>query len=413
MNETPKSLRIQIGVFGRTNSGKSSFINLLTGQSVSIVSDIEGTTTDIVEKSFELLPIGPVTFLDTAGLNDYTELGQKRIERTKKIYDRADVFVLVTTGNTWGEVEEDIIINAKKRNKPVIIVVNKIDLYPNNIKEHIKEFPFIEVNSNNYEFRSKVLDDFKNILKKVLPTEFISQPILVGDLVKPGGLLILIVPIDLQAPKGRLILPQVQTIRDALDNDFATLVVKEREYRYYLETLNVKPDLVVCDSQIVLKMMADTPRYIKSTTFSILFARYKGDLKEYVKGALAIDDLKDGDNVLIAEACSHHALEDDIGRVKIPRWLRQYTGVQLNIDVVSGRDYPADLEKYKLIIHCGSCMLTRNETLMRILRAKQKNVPITNYGIAISYLQGVLERAIEPFPGIYSLYKRIKNKEIP
>jgi [FeFe] hydrogenase H-cluster maturation GTPase HydF len=257
--------------------------------------------------------------------------------------------------------------------------------------------------------RERVVSRFKELLLKVCPDDYINPPALVGDLLPSNGLMVMVVPIDLQAPKGRLILPQVQAIRDALDSDAAALVVKEREYAALLGRLNRPPDLVVCDSQVVLKMVADTPRDVKCTTFSILFARFKGDLQELARGAALIDRLRAGDRVLVAESCSHHALEDDIGRVKIPRWLRQYTGLDVQIEVSAGRDFPQDLTGYKLVVHCGSCMLTRREMLAHIQRAKSQGVAITNYGLTISVTQGVLKRALSPFPAALDAYERMAN----
>jgi [FeFe] hydrogenase H-cluster maturation GTPase HydF len=294
----------------------------------------------------------------------------------------------------------------------VIVVVNKSDIHPpddqflrtlQDVTPHVMACSCVTPSQ-----REQHVNELKRHLITTCPKEFLEPPTLIGDLVPSGGLAVLVVPIDLQAPKGRLILPQVQTIRDALDNDAATLVVKEREYAYMLTLLNRKPDLAVCDSQVVMKMVADTPKDVKCTTFSILFARYKGDLLENVRGAAALDRLKPGDRVLIAEACSHHALEDDIGRVKIPRWLRQHVGGDLQIDVFSGRDYPENLNDYSVVIHCGGCMITRREMLSRIHSARQSDVPVVNYGVCISYLQGVLERALSPFPAALEFYKKEK-----
>ena len=410
MEKAPKSLRLQIGIFGRTNVGKSSFLNMVAGQDVAITSSIPGTTTDVVEKTMELLPIGPVVFLDTGGMDDQSLLAEKRIQRTKKVFDRADVIMLVAEADQWTEFEETICREAGVRKTPLIVVINKLDL-------KIPGEEFLKLAKSKTERivlccsidlakRDVYVNALKAALLAVCPDDFLKPPALIGDLLPAGGLAVLIVPIDLEAPKGRLILPQVQTIRDILDNDAAVVVVKEREYAALLNRLKVPPDMVVCDSQVVLKMVADTPASVKCTTFSILFSRLKGDLAEMARGVAAIESLKAGDKVLIAEACSHHAVEDDIGRVKIPRWLRQYVGVDLDIQSCAGRDFPEDLEKYKLIIHCGSCMLTRRETLFRIQQARQKNIPITNYGIAISYVQGVLERTLAPFPAALDAYQR-------
>ena len=414
MIKTPKSNRLHLGIFGRTNVGKSSFLNVLAGQDIAITSPVSGTTTDVVEKSMELLPIGPVVILDTAGLDDESVLAGKRIEKTRKILKRSDIIILMTEPNTWTDFEEKIINEAKEENTPVIIIVNKID-----IETPTDSFieTLIEKNGNYYLLMSCILTDnydsyivnLKALLQELLPAEFVNPPPLVGDLITPGGIAVLVVPIDLQAPKGRLILPQVQTIRDILDNDGATIVVKERELKNVLDQLKIKPDIVIGDSQIVLKMCADVPNDIKCTTFSILFARLKGDLIESARGAAHIERLMPGDKVLIAEACSHHPLEDDIGRVKIPRWIRQYVGADIKIDSFAGHDYPDDLEQYNAIVHCGGCMITRKEMLNRIKYAKNSHVPITNYGVAISFLQGVLKRTLAPFPAALEAYERELN----
>lgn len=414
MKKTPKGNRLHLGIFGRTNVGKSSFLNVLAGQDIAITSPVSGTTTDVVEKNMELLPIGPVVILDTAGLDDTSMLSKKRIEKTKKILKRSDIIILVTEPNTWTDFEENILNEAKAENTPVIIIVNKIDI-------EIPTDSFIDTirkkNGEHYLLMSCVLIDkydsyinnLKQILQEVLPMEFINPPPLVGDLINPGGIAVLVVPIDLQAPKGRLILPQVQTIRDILDNDGATIVVKERELKNVLDNMKVKPDIVIGDSQIVLKMCADVPNDIKCTTFSILFARLKGDLVESARGAAYIEKLMPGDKVLIAEACSHHPLEDDIGRVKIPRWIRQYVGSDIEIDSFSGHDYPDNLNEYSAIVHCGGCMITRKEMLNRIKYAKYSHVPITNYGVAISFLHGVLRRTLAPFPAALEAYEKELN----
>ncbi len=400
MKTTPKSLRLHIALFGRTNVGKSSFLNLITGQDVSIVSKHPGTTTDVVEKTMELLPIGPVVFIDTAGLDDPTALGAQRIGKTEKVFDRADVILLICEGDQFGGFEQKVSALAKTKDIPVIQILNKSDLYD------LSDRSDLCVNSANATSREKALSQLKNRLIEVCPEEFIQPPPLVGDLVKPGGIALLIVPIDLQAPKGRLILPQVSTIRDALDNDAATLVVKEREYTHMLRQLKTPPDVVICDSQVVLKMVGDTPEQIPCTTFSILFARLKGDLPKFAAGASFIDRLQEGDKVLIAESCSHHAAEDDIGRVKIPRWLRQYCGCELDIDIYAGRDFPNNLSEYSLVVQCGGCMHNRREILSRIEKCETAGVPITNYGLCISQTQGVLKRVLSPFPAALDAFER-------
>lgn len=403
MNGTPKGNRLHIAILGRTNTGKSSLLNMISGQDVAITSPVAGTTTDVVEKAMELLPLGPVLFLDTAGVDDTSSLSGKRLGKTAKALDRADIVVLVTEPGIWTEYEDEVIAQAARRKVPVLIAVNKIDL-AKPAPEFAKQ---LEAKSDHVIFvssldggtgREKYIAALKRLLIDITPEDFLRTPSLVGDLLPPGGLAVLVVPVDLQAPKGRLILPQVQTIRDALDNDAAALIVKERELASLLRKMNIRPDLVVCDSQAVLKVSADIPPDMPFTTFSILFARQKGDIIAAAEGAARIDELEPGDRVLIAEACTHHALEDDIGRVKIPRWRRQYVGGELDVNVSCGRDYPADLEDYRLIIHCGACMLNRREMLNRVQRAREAQVPITNYGVAISFLQGVAGRTLSPFP---------------
>jgi [FeFe] hydrogenase H-cluster maturation GTPase HydF len=402
MEKTPKSLRLQIGLFGRTNVGKSSFLNYISGQDVAITSPVPGTTTDVVEKTMELLPVGPVVFLDTAGLDDASELSAARMKKTAAVFDRADIVVLVTGPDQWTAFEETVCAEAEKRRAGCLIVINKTDIarpggtFLETCRKrtgHVMACSCLDAAASE-----KSVDEFKKHIAGLVPDGAGAGQSLIGDLVKPGGIAVLVVPIDLQAPRGRLILPQVSAIRDALDNDASVVVVKEREYAHLLTQLSVRPDIVVCDSQVVLKMVADTPKDVQCTTFSILFSRARGDLRQQAAGLGVIDSLRNGDRVLIAEACTHHALEDDIGRVKIPRWLRQYTGCDLAIDVYSGRDYPQNLAEYKLVVHCGSCMLTRRETMARIGRAAEAGVAITNYGLCISFVQGVAERVLEPFP---------------
>ncbi len=413
MTSTPKSMRLQIGIFGRTNVGKSSFLNMIANQDVSIISDIPGTTTDVVEKSIELLPIGPVTLLDTAGFGDISQLSDFRINRSKKIFDRADVAVLIIEPNQWSEFEDEIYNSIKKSKIPLIIVINKTDLWEidDEFQKLIskKSKNIIKVIASDINKRNEYISLFKNELLKVLPKDALDNKPLLRDLIPIGGLCIMIVPIDMEAPKGRIILPQVQAIRDILDNDSIAIVVKESEYSQTLKLLNRKPDLVVCDSQVVFKMVAETPEDIPCTTFSILFSRFKGDLDEEVKGVAVLANLKKEDRMLIAEACSHHPMEDDIGRVKLPKWLEGFLGELPEITVANGRDYPENLGDYKLVIHCGACMLTRNEKLIRIEKAKQAGVPITNYGIAISMIHNVLERVLTPFPDTLKLYRELSK----
>ncbi|PKN89077.1 MAG: [FeFe] hydrogenase H-cluster maturation GTPase HydF [Deltaproteobacteria bacterium HGW-Deltaproteobacteria-1] len=401
MDNTPKGNRLHIALLGRTNVGKSSLLNLMLGQDMAITSPVAGTTTDVVEKAMELLPIGPVLFLDTAGLDDVSELSGARLKKTAKVFDHADVIILVTEPDIWTDFEEAVLAQAQKRKIPMLIVINKIDLRKPS-DEHLNFLQskalILTVSCNDQSQRQHYLETLKQQLLEVAPADFVANSSLIGDLLPPGGLAVLVVPIDLQAPKGRLILPQVQTIRDALDNDAMALVVKERELAAALANLKTPPAIVVTDSQAILKVTADVPKEIPVTTFSILFARQKSDLAVMARGAAAIDHLQPGDRILIAEACSHHSLEDDIGRVKIPRWLRQYVGGDLQIDTSAGRDYPDNLKNYKLILHCGACMMNRREMLTRLRKAEEAGVPVTNYGVAISFLQGVIKRSLAPFP---------------
>ncbi|MCP3964890.1 MAG: [FeFe] hydrogenase H-cluster maturation GTPase HydF [Lentisphaerae bacterium] len=413
MQKTPKSLRLQIAIFGRMNVGKSSFLNYISGQDVAITSPIPGTTTDIVEKPMELLPIGPVVFIDTAGLDDTSELGTERIKKANKAFDRADIVTIICEAGKWGEDEEKIVSEAKRRNIASVIVVNKVDIDPPSPEfiEKLKESgKVIECSCTIPEQRESVRGAYKAALIENCPDDYITPPPLVGDLLNPGDTCLLIVPIDLQAPKSRLILPQVHTIRDTLDSDCASIVVKETDYLKMLANLKNPPDLVICDSQVVDRMVKETPDGVCCTTFSILFSRLKGDMEQFARGTAAIDKLKSGDKILIAEACSHHATKDDIGRIKIPKWLQKYLGYDLDIEVYAGRDYPENLNEFKLVIHCGSCMLNRRETLARMQQAQQAGVPVTNYGMCISYTQGVLERVLSPFPEALEAFKEEINK---
>lgn len=390
-----KSMRLHIGVFGRTNVGKSSLLNKITNQEVSIVSDIAGTTTDVVEKSMELLPVGPVTFLDTAGLDDETELSVQRIEKTMKVVNRIDVAVVVCDFNGIGKFENDLIEKFKELKIPYLIVVNKCDLAPKSfhidLKSELSNIIYTSVKKDE-----KIVFKFKEALVNLLPEDFVNSPKIVGDLVPAKSTVILVIPIDKEAPKGRIILPQVQTLRDLLDNNCLSYVVKESELKDALDNLKTPPALVVTDSQAFKKVSEIVPENVSLTSFSILFARLKGDLDEFVNGAKAIENLKDGDMVLILESCTHHAIEDDIGRVKIPNLLRKKTGKNLVIHNYAGHDF-LDIKDYKLIIHCGACMTNRREVLSRVLIANQNNVPITNYGVVISYCLGILPRAIKIF----------------
>ena len=400
MQKTPKGLRLQIGVFGRRNVGKSSFVNAVTGQNVSIVSEVAGTTTDPVDKAMELLPVGPVLFMDTAGVDDSGALGDMRVERTRRILDRTDVGVLVAEASAWGDDEEELLDEFDRRGIPAIVALNKTDMSPPS--------PTLcaALNSRGVPFMQAIAKDgregvsaFRGLLMQVVPDEFITPPTIVGDLINPGDMVVLVVPIDLEAPKGRLILPQVQTIRDVLDHDAYCTVVKERELRDAIEA-GKKPALVITDSQAFLKVAGDTPDDVPMTSFSVLFARFKGDLQAFAEGALAIDRLGSGSKILIAEACTHHPIGEDIGRVKIPRWLRMHTGAELEFDFAQGQDFPGNIDDYDLIIHCGSCTFNRRNLLSRVIKSKEAGVPITNYGMCIAYTLGIFERALRPFPGV-------------
>ena len=402
--KSPKSFRLHISIFGQRNTGKSSILNALTNQEVSIVSDVAGTTTDPVEKPMELLPLGPVLFIDTAGIDDIGALGEKRINKTYAVFDRTDLGVIVSNFQDWGKYEQKIIDEFKDRSIPFVVVFNKMDLYHENSETTVH----LKTKKIGYALTSASkgtgFSELRELLLKSAPADYINRPSILADLVGPGEAAVLVVPIDKEAPKGRLILPQVQSIRDLLDNDSFTVVVKERELREALSRFNKPPKLVVTDSQAFLKVAADTPSEIPLTSFSILFARFQGDLNEMVKGAMCIDKLKTGDKILIAEACSHHPIGEDIGTVKIPRWLTQYVGGKLEIDSLRGHDFPEDVSKYRLIIHCGACMWNRKEMLSRIMKAKMANVPITNYGLTIAYSLGIFERALKPFPAALDIY---------
>lgn len=398
MNKTPKANRLHIGIFGKRNVGKSSLINKLVNQDIAIVSDIAGTTTDPVEKTMEFLPLGPVVFIDTAGIDDEGELGLERIERTKKTIDRTDIAIIVCNYTGWTSYEKELFAEFKNRNIPTIAVVNKLDI--NNINEQklseLKEIvidPILTSLSNNSDIVLKI----KERLLQICPDDFINPPSILNGLVSEKDTLILVVPIDKEAPKGRLILPQVQVIRDILDNNCKAFVCKESELADVLKEVKNKPKLVITDSQAFKTVDAIVPQEIDLTSFSILFARLKGDLNEFYKGALTIDLLKNNDKILICESCAHHQIEDDIARVKIPKLLKQKTGKDLEFVYKSGHDFMENIEEYALIIHCGACMTNRREILSRIMKCKKANVPITNYGMSIAHCIGILNRAIKPF----------------
>ena len=425
MNETPSADRVHIGFFGRRNAGKSSIVNKVTGQELAVVSDVKGTTTDPVSKAMELLPMGPVVIIDTPGIDDEGHLGELRVRKAKQVLNRVDVAVLVvdaTVGKT--SVDEELIHIFKEKEIPYLVVYNKADLLKtkdgnrlssdNNLNRNthagaVKESSVSQKqdhekqNTEQSIYASAATGQNIYELKEKIASLAVTDELklrLVGDLLEPSDFAILVVPIDKAAPKGRLILPQQQTIRDVLEAGAAAIVIKEDELSNTLETLGKKPKLVITDSQVFARVSEETPEDIWLTSFSILFARFKGNLKTAAAGAAALDRLKDGDKILISEGCTHHRQCDDIGTVKLPRWIRNYTGKELEFEYSSGRDFPEDVTKYSLIVHCGGCMLNEREMRYRQKCALDQEIPITNYGIAIAYMQGILKRCVEMFPDV-------------
>lgn len=400
LNSTPKSVRTHIGIFGKRNSGKSSLINALSNQDIAIVSDVKGTTTDPVFRPIEILPIGPCVLIDTAGIDDCGELGELRIKKSLDVLDKTDIALLVSDVNS-GILKEDLdlIKKFKAKNIPYLIVLNKSDT-TNISTRQLEEIK--EKTSSNVVLSSAStnvgLDKIKEEIIKIIPKDK-NESLLVSDLVEENDLVILVTPIDKSAPKGRLILPQQQVIRDCLDNNAIPIVTKENTLRETLNSISKKPKLVITDSQAFSEVDKETPKDIPLTSFSILFARQKGDLNELIDGANAINNLKDGDTILMAEGCTHHAQDDDIGRVKIPNMLKKKTGQNLNFEFSSGVSFTEDINKYSLVVHCGACMMNRKEMLSRIEKVKSQNVPIVNYGILIAFVKGILERSIEIFEG--------------
>lgn len=404
--KTPKGFRLHIGIFGRRNVGKSSLLNAITRQQVSIVSEFAGTTTDPVEKPMEILPLGPVLFIDTAGIDDTGTLGELRVKKTRQIFDRTDLGVLVAEAEGWQDFEDEVIKELASREIPTIVVFNKVDIARPKV-EMLDRLAAQKVNVVQTVATENIgVLDFRQALLYSAPEDFINNPVILADLVGPGEMAVLVVPIDKEAPKGRLILPQVQSIRDLLDHNSYCVVVNEKELENALSRLKEPPKLVVTDSQAFAEVAKKTPKEILLTSFSILFSRFRGDLATQVLGTLAIEDLKGGDRVLIAEACSHHPIEDDIGRVKIPRWLTQYIGDELHFEHVQGHDFPDDISPYKLIIHCGACMWNRREMLSRIMKCRQAKVPISNYGLTIAYSLGILERSLGPFASALEVFRK-------
>jgi [FeFe] hydrogenase H-cluster maturation GTPase HydF len=396
-----KGFRLHIGIFGRRNAGKSSLLNAITRQQVSIVSELAGTTTDPVEKPMELLPIGPVLFIDTAGIDDAGALGDLRVRKTRQVFARTDVGVLVLEPGVWDNFEEQLLSELCGREIPLVAAFNKCDRQRPQaaLFERLTNLGLRCVQTS--ATCGTGIDDLRRALLASAPAEFAASPTIVRDLVGPGELAVFVMPVDTQAPKGRLKLLQVQAIRDLLDGHALCLTAQDTSLAAALKSLQQPPKLVVTDAQVFGKVADLTPREVPLTCFSILLSRLKGDLQAQALGALAIEDLRPGDRVLVAEACTHHPIEEDIARVKIPRWL--------NARATQGHDFPEDLESYKLVIHCGACMMNRREVVGRIQDCRSRGVPITNYGVAIAYLHGILERALEPFPGVLATYREAKK----
>lgn len=396
LNDTPAADRVHIGIFGRRNAGKSSVINAITGQELAVVSDVKGTTTDPVYKSMEILPLGPVMLIDTPGIDDEGYLGELRVKKARQVLNKTDVAVIVIDSAEGRTAFDDELIKLiREKNIPYIIAYNKcelLDSLPQPAPDEIYISAAEKIRINDLRERIAAIANVGD-----------SKLRIVGDLISPSDLVVLVTPIDKAAPKGRLILPQQQTIRDILESDAIAVVTKEFELRETLESLNRKPRLVITDSQVFAKAAADTPPEVPLTSFSILFARYKGLLDEAVRGAATIDKLRDGDTVLICEGCTHHRQCDDIGTVKLPRWLKNHTGCELNFEFTSGGDFPDDLSKFSLIIHCGGCMLNEREVRYRMKCAGDQNVPITNYGVAIAFMQGILRRSVAMFPHLVDI----------
>ena len=393
MNDTPSANRVHIGFFGRRNAGKSSIVNAVTDQDLALVSETKGTTTDPVYKAMELLPMGPVVIIDTPGYDDVGKLGELRVKKTKQVLNRTDIAVLVTdAAEPAGECEKELVSLFRQKDIPYLVVRNKCDLSSGPVRAAPDEIRTSAADKTG-------IRELKERLARMVPVQDPRLRI-VGDLIHPGDFVVLVVPIDKAAPKGRLILPQQQTIRDILEADAAAVVVKEYELRLTLERLGRKPALVITDSQVFAKVSADTPPGVPLTSFSILMARYKGFLATAVRGIAAAEKLRDGDTVLIAEGCTHHRQCDDIGSVKIPRWLKNYTGREIRIETSSGTEFPDDLSPYSLIIHCGGCMLTQREMRYRMKCAQDQGIPFTNYGVLIAYMQGILKRCLGIFPGL-------------
>lgn len=401
LNDVASGERVHIGFFGRRNAGKSSLVNAVTGQALSVVSDVRGTTTDPVKKAMELLPIGPVVIIDTPGYDDVGDLGLLRVEKTREILAKTDVAILVAdAAEGMGDTETELLALFAERKLPVITVYNKADL--------IAEIPATDENGIYVSaLRKTGIEELKNRIGALAKTRENTKR-LVSDLLSPGDIAVLVIPIDESAPKGRLILPQQQTIRDLLDNHISVVCCQDTEVRQTLSMLAKKPKLVITDSQAFGRVSRDVPEDIMLTSFSILFARYKGDLPTLVKGAAALAELRDGDRVLISEGCTHHRQCGDIGTVKMPAWIEKFSGAKPVYAFTSGGEFPADLSEYKVVVHCGGCMLNEAEMGHRIRTAAEAGVPMVNYGIAIAQMHGILARSLEPFPEVLALLNTAK-----
>jgi [FeFe] hydrogenase H-cluster maturation GTPase HydF len=402
MTAKGRDAKPHVGIFGRRNAGKSSLINALTGQDVAIVSETAGTTTDPVKKSIEVHGLGPLIFIDTAGIDDTGDLGRLRIKKSLAALRLIDLAILVLTGNRYESYEAELVKEFGVLDIPFLLVHNKSDIEPldSSFREEIRNITGREVIEYSALHPEKYNPGLLRVLKETMPPTALKSRGLIGDLVSHGDIVLLITPIDIEAPEGRLILPQVQVIRDILDNDCTAIVLKEREVDAFLRRTGIRPTLVVTDSQVFLKADASIPRDIPLTSFSIVLARQKGDFEAYLKGTPKIGELKDGDRVLLLESCTHNVSCDDIGRVKIPRWLTNFTGKKLEFDTVAGLDaFPRPVEEYALVIQCGGCMVTHRQLINRLRDPKKHDVPVTNYGMAIAYVHGIFHRATEPFTG--------------
>ena len=412
---TPRGFRLHIGVFGRRNAGKSTLLNALARQRVSIVADTPGTTTDPVFKAMELRPFGPVVLIDTAGGDDTGEVGRLRVERMRRVLDRTDLAVLVAASGVWSDFESELLAELRRRGTPVCVVLSRGDLEAGEAESTARRLAAEDIpcvrTALPPDGPAEGLDDLERTLLAMIPPEMMVDPTILGDLVGAGGTAVLVVPIDAEAPRGRLILPQVQAIRDLLDHDALAMVCKETGLSAALEGLRAAPALVVTDSQAFAEVDALVPPEVPLTSFSILFARLKGDLRRLALGAPAIDALRPGDPVLVAESCTHHPVEDDIGTIKIPRLLARRVGGELDVHNMQGHDFPEDLDRYRLVIHCGACMTNRREMLSRLDACDDAGVPATNYGMCIAHCLGILDRALAPFPEAREAWRSAGRRE--